>query len=244
VEDIVRYSRKIKKKIRGSLGVGHKIFNLSLHRSGTQSAYVFFDKLGFSSQHWPGSDFDRRCEPFLQTLDTAEVWSLYRPLLKMHSSFHDVPIPFLYNHILKEFPDSLYMMIVRRPSAWIRSVREHTKGRELLTLEKFQYWTICESRWGNLAQYTDEQLEYGYMKFISDVTNMMVAHQAKFRIFNLEAPNLAASIAEFCGVTRWIPPFEKNDLVAVDRVRDLAARTGGDARRYDELGVMKRDADA
>ena len=208
-EDIVRYSRKIKRKIRASLGVGHKIFNLSMHRSGTQSTSAFLNEIGFSSQHWPGIDFDKRCEPFLQTLDTAEVWNLYRPLLKMHNSFNDVPIPFLYSHIITDFPGSLCMLIVRRPSTWIRSIRKQTEGRELDVLEKFQYWTICESRWGNLAQYTDEELEYGYMKFISNVTNMMVAQQANFRIFDLESFNLAASIAEFCGVNRSIPPFEK-----------------------------------
>jgi hypothetical protein len=208
MRDIVAYSRRIKSEVRASLGVGQKLFNLSLHRCGTLSAAQFVKKIGFSCQHWPGFDFDRNCEPFLQTLDTAGVWNLYRPLLKKHRSFHDVPIPFLYNEILKDFPDSLYMLVVRRPGAWIRSIREHTEGRELDVLEKFQYWTICESRYSTLAQYTNEELEYGYMRFISDVTNTMVARQANFRIFSLESPNLAASVAEFCGVTRLIPPWE------------------------------------
>jgi len=200
--------RWIKNKIGARLGFGPKIFNLSLHRSGTRSTAAFLNALGFTPQHWPGLEFDKRCEPFLQTFDTGAVWNLYRPLLKMHSSFHDVPIPFLYHEIIKDFPDSLYIMIVRQPSAWIRSSRELTAGRELLVLEKFQYWTICESRWNDLAQYTDEQLEYGYKNFISNVNNAMVARQAKFRIFNLESPNLATSIAEFCGVTRAVPSFE------------------------------------
>ena len=216
-EQIVRYSRRLKRKIRARLGVGHKIFNLSLHRSGTQSAAVFFNNLGYSPQHWPGIDFDKRCEPFLQTLDTAAVWELYRPLIEMHSSFHDIPIPFLYNHIIKDFPDSLYIAIVRRPSAWIRSIREHTNGRELFVTEKFQYWTICENRWDRLSQYTDEQLEYGYLNFISNVTNALAARKANFRLFNLEMPNLAASMAEFCGVTHAIPPFEKVDWVGDGR---------------------------
>lgn len=206
--DIVAYSRRLKNEIGARLGLDHKIFNLSLHRCGTASAALFMNKIGFSCQHWPGSDFDSRCEPFLHTLDTAGVWNFYRPFLKRHSSFHDVPIPFLYNDILNDFPDALYILIIRRPTAWIRSIREHTEGRELDVLEKFQYWTACENRYSYLSQYKNEELEYGYMKFISSVTNTMVARRANFRIFNLESQTLAVSLAEFCGVTRLIPPWE------------------------------------
>jgi len=219
IEKIAGYSRKIKNKIEVSLGVDRKIFNLSLHRSGTQSTWFFLKNMGFSSQHWPGADFDKRCEPFLQTLDTAEVWNLYRPLVKMHSSFHDVPMPFVYDHIIKDFPDALYMIIVRRPSAWIRSVRQLMKGRELTVMERFLYWRMFESRWTTFAQYTDDELEYGYLKFISDVTNIMIASRANFRIFNLESPDLASSIAEFCGITHSIPPFLKIDWVGAQLPR-------------------------
>ncbi len=216
VEKIARYSRKIKNKMEISFGIDRKIFNLSLHRSGTQSMWFFLKTMGFSSQHWPGADFDKKCEPFLQTLDTAGVWNLYQPFVKMHSSFHDVPMPFLYHHILRDFPDALYMIVVRRPSTWIRSVRELTKGRELTVMEKFLYWTMFENRCNTLAQYTDDELEYGYLKFISDVANIMIASQANFRMFNLESPDLASSIAEFCGITHSIPPFLKIDWVGAD----------------------------
>ena len=195
-DHIVTYTRKIKKRLRAHLGLGDKIFNLSLHRSGTQSATAFFNKIGFSSLHWPGVDFTKQCEPFLPTLDTRAVWDLYRPFVSTHNSFHDVPVPFLYREILQEYPTALFFIIGRRPASWIRSIRKHTEGRDLSVLEKFQYWTICETRRDNLAQYTDEELERAYVKFLLDVTNTMTAARANFRTFDLELAGLSCFARE------------------------------------------------
>jgi hypothetical protein len=176
-----------------------KIFNVSLHRSGTQSVTKFFRDHGFKAAHWPGYDFARTCARHVPTLDTAAIWDEAGSWLKENEVFSDVPYGFMYREALRAHPDAKFFIVLRDPLAWLRSTRRHVGKRDLNTLEKIQYWLFTPDRRDKLADYSDDELLRLYREHLMTVTNAMAAARADFRIFALDAPSIAEDIARFVG---------------------------------------------
>lgn len=163
-----------------------KIINVSLHRSATQSFHNFCLSAGLKSQHWPGKDFDKSCSPALEELNTQYVWDLYKKKVENFDSFCDIPQPFIYKEFMKEYPNGLYILVLRDTSQWIASVRRHTLKRNMDIMEKLQYWTILENRKEHLRDYTDDELSYGYRAHIINVVNASKQYQVELVILNLD----------------------------------------------------------
>lgn len=176
-----------------------KLFNMSLHRSGTQSFNRFCEDLGFSCQHWPGFAFSNACAPALGTLDLEYVWDLYSRLTGNADVFSDIPMPFLAEYAARDFGDGRFLMIERPVHAWVASVRRHLDGREMDVLEKMQYWTICNNRSDTISGYSDEELIAGYRTHRDMVGDTLSRHGIDLFLFNLDSPDIAPQIASFCG---------------------------------------------
>jgi hypothetical protein len=176
-----------------------KIFNLSLHRSGTQSVTKFFRDHGLEAAHWPGYDFARACVPYIRTLDTEAIWEKAQPWLEENEVFSDVPYGLLYREALRTYPDAKFFIVLRDPNAWLRSIRRHVGKRELFTLEKIQYWLFMQERKDRLADYSDNELLRCYREHSIIVINALAAARADFRLFALDAPSIAEDMAKFVG---------------------------------------------
>jgi hypothetical protein len=189
-----------------------KIFNVSLHRSGTQSFHNLCQHLGLRSQHWPGFAFDAACAPALTALDRELIWELYQPLVKSSDAFCDLPAPLIFAQAVRDCPDARFLLIRRTVKSWISSVRRHTEGRQLDHMEKLQYWSVCESRRNHVSDYSDEELAEAYVTHERAIAAAMQNLAAPFDVFDLGAPDLGPRIAAFCGYPDQDVSFEDVDI--------------------------------
>lgn len=176
-----------------------KIFNVSLHRTATHSFHLMCQRHGIRSQHWPGFGFDVPCSGALADLNHELVWNLYRPFVNNNDALSDLPAPLIFPQAARDCHGARFLLISRPVEGWINSIRRHTTGRELDSMEKLQYWNICRHRHDCLSEYSDDELAEGYRNHDNMVRTSMLEHSAAFRAFDLGTPDLGNRIAEYCG---------------------------------------------
>ena len=186
-----------------------KIFNLSLHRSATESFSRLMTDHGFRATHWPGFTFDRSCRQAVEQLDTSMVFQLALDVIKANQVFADVPYCFLYRELFLTYPDALYLIILRPVGAWIKSVRRHIGGRELDNLEKLQYG-LYNAIYDRIFDYTDSQLENVYAHHLDTVVNLAQIRGVSLRLFwldpsSLEQTKLVTELSEYLGFRARTP---------------------------------------
>lgn len=179
-----------------------KIFNISLHRSATLSFIKFCEANGLPSQHWLGRDFDEQVRSALDPLDIDYVWQKYQPYLQKSQAFADVPIPLFYHHAYEAMPDAKFVLLLRSPQSWIKSVRHHCRNRTLDVLEQMQYRFALGKKIQKLQDLTDLELFYGYEEFTETVTCYYVSMRANFLVLDLAQPDLGPSLARFLNFTK------------------------------------------
>lgn len=175
-----------------------RVFNVSLHKTGTTRFYHFCRSNDLSAVHWAGREFDESSSDCVDDLDCEKLWLRYLSKFSGIQAHSDLPCPSIFRQAAREFPNARFVLMVRKPSDWIKSVREHTKNRTLDNLEKIMYWKILGDKRDRLSDYSDQELEFGLVKFISDVSASM--HEMRvpfFRIFNLDGPNVGSELAGF-----------------------------------------------
>ncbi len=190
-----------------------KIFNVSLHRSGTKSFHAFCQANGISSLHWPGHDFDASIAPAMAELDRDVLWQLYAPLLDQVDACSDLPAPNLYERAYAAFPDAKFVMVRRNPESWVASVRRHMTGRNFANLEAFLYWSATGRREARIDGYSDAELLGVYDRHTVAMASFFITRRANFRVFWLEDPMIGARMGQFLGVADPVP-FPRVDETA------------------------------
>ncbi len=176
-----------------------KVFNISLHRSGTQSFQKFMQAHGLRAAHWPGRDFETTCAGAVENLDTEMVWRALEGIRAHHDTFCDLPYPLVYKEAANQYPDAKFLLILREVGSWIASVRRLIGERPLSTFEKFQLWSISPHRFGLLTDYKDMDLERAYLSHISRTAEFMLKKGVSFRIFWLNDQRLGSQCADYLG---------------------------------------------
>lgn len=190
-----------------------KVFNLSLHRSGTQSFRAFMEWHGLKAAHWPGWDFEALGAAAVERLDGGSVWASLRDVLSEFEVFCDLPFAFLYKEAFAAYPDAKFLMILRNVCEWTASVRGHIGARPLTPYEKFQYWSNSAERSDRIGGYTDQDLEAVYLAHVAKVTNFMTENRGRFRVFWLNDRELGRQCADYLN-------FELvHDFPSIDYVR-------------------------
>jgi Sulfotransferase domain len=180
------------------------IYNLSPHRSATQSVTRFAEVHGLKATHWLGEEFDEFVGRLEVSPKTEELWALAKDYLNAEL-LSDLPWPLLYREAARDYPDAKFFLIRRDPVEWIKSVRKHTEGREMSYLEKWFYWTICWPGGTLIAQYSDDGLWWGYTQFIEGAKKHL---GDRLTVFCLDDPHLSERLADFMGI-RMVHPMEK-----------------------------------
>jgi hypothetical protein len=179
-----------------------RVFNLSLHRCGTRSFHKFCTDNELHAQHWPGYEFDKRCEAAALSYDLDALWGMYAPLVKEHDVCCDIPCPILFREAYTAYPDAKFLLILRRSSEWTKSIRRHMDRRPFDFLERLMYWSICRRPADRIDHYTDAELESGYLHHIREVVNLLHARHADFRLFQLDDQFIGVRLATFLGVSK------------------------------------------
>jgi hypothetical protein len=171
------------------------IINLSPHRSGTQSVANFFADHGFRTFH-AGTDANAiQLDGLMEKAKSAEdIWSLTRPFVEGFEFLSDLPFPIIYRQLYAAYPNARFMIVVRDPSAWVRSVLEHTNGRDLSYLERGFYGWTCGRKAVRLEEYSREELVAAYCDFVRSVVRHCGA-----RVFGLNDPTIAWDLAAYSG---------------------------------------------
>lgn len=182
-----------------------KIVNVSLHRSATQSFNDYCARLGYKNQHWPGFEFDKSCEPYLEDLNFSQVWKLYSNIANEYDSFCDIPQSFIYREFMRNHSNAIFVLLLRPVSDWIASVRRHTNERDMDILEKMQYWSILDVRKEHLSYYSDEELEKGYRTHIANVCMSASRYKVQLYVLNIDDNLFIDKLSSIFDVSPSIP---------------------------------------
>jgi hypothetical protein len=179
-----------------------RVFNLSLHRSGTQSFSDFAQRNDLKCLHWPGQGFDLLCRSAVDTLDLRYVWGLYRKIIVGFDAIADIPAPILYQDLIDCFPEGHFFLVLRDPRKWIESVRRHVGNRELDALEKMQYWLAAGEKFGDRLSVDDSTLADLYARYNAKVEMYAKQKNVKFRNFSIDDPQIGRKLCDFIGVSK------------------------------------------
>src|SRR4051794_8563692 len=93
-----------------------KVFGLGLSKTGTSSLAEALNRLGIRTVHYPCD------EPTFEHLRNGR----YRlPVLEEHQGAVDIPVAPFFAQLDAEYPGSRFVLTVREPEAWLRSVELH-----------------------------------------------------------------------------------------------------------------------
>ena len=95
-----------------------KVFVIGFHKTGTTSMHYALRRLGYSITGI------RHFGP--ERTDIADVaWKMAKNLIDRFDAFEDNPWPILYREIYAYRPDSKFILTVRTPESWLKSVIGH-----------------------------------------------------------------------------------------------------------------------
>lgn len=109
-----------------------KVFGIGAHRTGTRSLVAALGVLGYECAHW---------EKQQEIMADVRSGNFRHGALETMDGAADFPIPSIYPQLDEAFPGSRFILTVRDPEAWLRSVRKHIGERKLAAAEKLFYGT-------------------------------------------------------------------------------------------------------
>jgi Sulfotransferase domain len=171
--------------------VQKKVFVVSLHRSATQSTDLFLRNAGLNTCHYP-SIVDGICyELNCLGLETApqRIVGLLRPVFDAFDAVSDLPIPAIYEELDAAYPDAKFVAVYRDPSDWVRSVRQHSRSRDLWIYERVLFWRYLHNKPITLDQVPDDVLasvhrlhHAGLATHFNDRNNLLIVDVADSNI--------------------------------------------------------------
>jgi hypothetical protein len=168
---------------------------------------VLLEKLGIRTIHWPGRDRKVSLTEKVagHETDLDFVLQTILPVLNRHDGAADVPIPVLFRQLQDQFPGSRWILTLRDPADWVRSVRKHIGNRELSPFERVQYWQYFPDRPARVSDVSDAELIRMYAQHTEQVTEFSRSlGTGKLGVFDLYDDRCGADIATFLGRRRQL----------------------------------------
>ena len=139
-----------------------KIVNLSLHRSGTQSAQSFFSFYNLHSANWVNFlDIYKDVEK----LPLNKILELFEKVTLEYEYFSNPPFNLMYEYFDKNFKNCKFIYVKRNANDWIKSVKtltSHRKDNHFYFYETIQYEKYLNFRPKTIRDLSDEDMEYVY----------------------------------------------------------------------------------
>lgn len=95
-----------------------RIFGIGLHKTATTSLHQALQLLGFKSGHWESAHWAKAL--WLDILNLGRS-----PAVDKFYALSDLPIPLIYQQLDRAYPGSKFILTVRPPEDWLRSVESH-----------------------------------------------------------------------------------------------------------------------
>ncbi|HKV11291.1 MAG TPA: sulfotransferase [Thermoanaerobaculia bacterium] len=93
-----------------------KVFGLGLSKTGTSSLAEALNQLGLRTIHYPSDE---------STFDGLRSGRYRLPILEEYQGAVDIPIAPFYPQLDAEYPGSRFILTIRDPESWLRSVELH-----------------------------------------------------------------------------------------------------------------------
>jgi hypothetical protein len=181
--------------------IGLKCFPVSLHRTGTRSMSTLLSQYCSVLQYpvkFGGVDLESQIVGREQ--DLSFVTDLLSPALESYDSVTDVPVPVLYRELYHRYPTAKFILLLRDPFDWVRSVRRHVGRRKLLPCERVQYWHYLTWQPKTLSGVADKQLLRMNAQHTADVIDFFERTSAdSLGVFELR-PESGQAIAAFLNI--------------------------------------------
>jgi hypothetical protein len=179
-----------------------KCFVIGLHRTGTRAMSEFLSSflsvLQYPVRH---NGIDLESKILGREADLEFVVETLGPALDTYDSVTDVPIPVLYRQLFRRYPTAKFILLLRNPFDWVRSVRSHIGGRALWPYERVQYWHYLQQRPMKLAEIDDQELLRMNALHTAEIIEFFAQTAPQnLNVFELGAENAGRAIAAFLGV--------------------------------------------
>jgi hypothetical protein len=112
------------------IGIGGKIFCLSMQRSGTSSVGDFLEQWGYKRAGHPLS----RSKNWTRHWLNGNYDAIFNdPVFAEHEVFEDDPwwCPEFYKYVFHKVPDSRFILLTRDSDSWFKSMIHHSRGYTL-----------------------------------------------------------------------------------------------------------------
>ena len=113
-----------------------RIFGIGMHKTATTSLHAAMQILGYDSAHWPRGDWVRDLWDEMLAFGRSKT-------LERHYAISDNPIPILYRELDAAYPNSKFILTVRKESAWLASVKRHWNYDSNPTRWEWDKWPIA-----------------------------------------------------------------------------------------------------
>jgi hypothetical protein len=94
-----------------------RVFNISLHKTATESVACALGLLGFHSRKWPAL-----FQPFIE----GRLQECLK-LLTDNIALSDLPTTFMYMRLYELFPDAKFILVRRELEDWLDSLKRHLR---------------------------------------------------------------------------------------------------------------------
>lgn len=95
-----------------------KVFAIGFQKTGTSSLGKALEILGYRvGGYWPFRDYGNH-----QNLTYELLLNRAFELVEKYDAFQDTPWPILYQDLDRKYPNSKFILVIRDPDDWIRSV--------------------------------------------------------------------------------------------------------------------------
>lgn len=165
-----------------------KYFNISLHRTGTQSFHQYCIDIGKSSFHFLTDDD----VVFVDTLpynkdSTNIIWDIYQKYLHNFECLSDFPVPLFLDKLLEYYPESSYILFIRPFDKWYNSVSNHFDHLRKTSPSKLIVDKLFYLKYGNdrksLEDFNINDYFYTYNNYLNAISNYNIKN---LTIINLE----------------------------------------------------------
>jgi len=202
------------------LNQNSKIINLSLHRSGTQSANHFFSFYGLKCANWVNF-LDLHDD--IESLSLDEIIKLFEKIILEYKYFSNPPFNLMHTYFEKNFTGSKFIYIKRNPKDWIESVKtltSHRKNGHFYFYETLQYEKYLNFKPNNINSLSDDQMLHVYNEHEKTIFNYF-KNKNNLLIIDLNSINnrkKAEELINFLSLNEIIPDednsfhFPKTDM--------------------------------
>ena len=170
---------------------GRKVFGIGLNKTGTTSLGEGLNALGIKTIHYP---FKKRIHEEL----TAGNYRL--SILNSYQGIVDTPVAPYYAQLDREYPGSKFILTVRNPEAWLRSIEAHW-----LVMRQ---WCERDPQFGRFTDFISAAV-YGCIEFNRDrFLYAYETHEKNARAYFQSRPN-DFLVMDICQGDGWEPlcPF-------------------------------------